>query len=213
MTDPNLTHIIYILDRSGSMYLQQEATISAFDEYINSQKNEPGRAELSVTLFDNEITHPIQNVDIAFFNSIRDYYTIGGTTALHDAIGSTLNERGAYFASLPEDQRPSKVLCIIHTDGMENSSREFTSEDIKDMINRQTNDYNWQFIFLGEDQDAWTVANNLGISNSVSLDKSAEGLSRAYNTLAKATSSYRVSEGSSATLDVGQQDLRQTSTP
>lgn len=202
----NLTHISYILDRSGSMMDVREHTISALKEFISTQKEVEGKCTFTLCQFDDEILIPFSFVDLNSFDENLFEYLPRGMTSLYDAIGRTIVDTGAHLANLSEDQRPSKVLIIIQTDGFENSSREYTVEQIKEMISHQQEVYNWQFMFLGANQDAVFTANNLNIGNSVSYDNTRQGISGSSNYLNRTVRGYRVSAG--ASLAEGHKDLR-----
>lgn len=161
----NLTELVFILDRSGSMYGLELETISGYNSMLEKQKNEPGEAKVTTVLFDNlyEVIHDAVDVKSVKPMTSKEYYP-RGTTALMDAIGNTLNRVGNRLAATPEHERPGQVIVIITTDGYENSSREFTRGQIKKMIEHQTDVYSWKFMFLGANIDAAAEADSIGIS-------------------------------------------------
>ncbi len=159
-----LTELVFILDRSGSMARLTSDTIGGFNSMIEEQKKEAGEAYVTTVLFDNayEVLHdrvPLENVKPL---TNKEYYA-RGSTALLDAVGRTINTVGAKLAAEPEEERPGKVIIVITTDGMENASREFRRDQIKQMISHQQDKYSWNFIFLGANMDAVSEARSLGI--------------------------------------------------
>ncbi len=171
----NYTHISIVLDRSGSMTSVCDATIEGLNGLINQQKelqkNNPHfTATVSLVQFDDyyELNYDFLNLPlVADLN--RDTYQPRGSTALLDAIGRAIKETGARLAALPENERPSKVLFVIQTDGEENASRKFSKNEIFDMINHQKSNYQWDFMFLGANQDAIATAASLGVNSKSTM--------------------------------------------
>lgn len=157
----NLTDITLVVDRSGSMEEIQSDAQGGVNAFIRAQANEPGEALLTLVQFDTEyeFVHramPVQNVS--------EYKLVPrGATALLDAVGRAINETGERLAKMPEPERPGLVVFVVMTDGLENSSREFTTPQIKQMIERQQSQYNWHFTFLGANQDAFAEAGAMGM--------------------------------------------------
>jgi len=203
----NLTFISMILDRSGSMSGLVNDTIGGYNSFIESQQDEVGEALLTTVLFDNhyEILH--NGVDIQEVRPLtrRDYFT-RGTTALMDAIGKTINSVQNRIDWMNENDKPSKVIFVITTDGAENASREFSQSQIKKMIEQQT-ELGWQFIFLGANIDAVRTARSYGISEqSVSnYTANSRGTESIYNSMSKNVASYR---GSGMVLDNWQSEIK-----
>lgn len=161
----DLTEVIFILDRSGSMSGLEKDTIGGFNAMIEQQKEKEGDVIVSTILFDHDykILHdrmPIHKIEPL---TKKDYY-VGGTTALLDAVGRTIHHIGSLHKHLPREIRPSRTLFVITTDGMENASREYTYTQVKNMIERQKKSYDWEFIFLGANIDVEVMSSNLGIS-------------------------------------------------
>ena len=164
------TEIAFILDRSGSMEFMIHATISGFNEFLKAQQatlddqGNPIPATFTLILFDHEYLPihsraPIQNAEPLTLET----YQPRGSTALLDAIGRTIDHIGTELAATPESERPSKVIIAILTDGEENASRHFTMADINNRITHQTDKYQWEFLFLGANQDAIATAAHMGI--------------------------------------------------
>lgn len=162
----NLTELIFILDRSGSMFNLASDTIGGFNSMIKSQKKEPGEAYVTTVIFDDhyELLHDHINLKEIQPITDKEYFT-RGCTALLDAIGKTINSIGVRLNNTPEDERPDKVIFVIMTDGYENASNEFTKSQVKEMIEHQQNKYSWTFMFLGADIDAVGEARSLGINS------------------------------------------------
>lgn len=161
-----LTELIFILDRSGSMYGLEHETIAGYNSMLERQKNEPGEAKVTTVLFDNiyEIIHDAVDIKSVEPMTTKEYFA-RGSTALMDAIGNTINNVGRRLADTPEHERPGQVVVVITTDGYENTSREFNRNQIKQMIEHQADVYNWKFMFLGANIDAAAEAQSLGIDS------------------------------------------------
>ena len=161
----NLTEIAFILDRSGSMAPVTEAAITGFNEFLRDQQKIEGQARLTLVLFDNEYLVPLDCIPVQEAVALdTTTYVPRASTALLDAIGTTIDRVGARIAAMPEPDRPGQVIVAILTDGYENSSQKFTWKDISHKILEQTNTYKWQFLFLGANQDAIATAANLSIA-------------------------------------------------
>ena len=160
----NLTEIVFILDRSGSMAGLEADTIGGFNAMIEKQREEPGQALVSTVLFDNdqEVIH--DRVDIQRIRPMtRKEYYVRGCTALLDAVGGAIHHIGNVHKYAREEDRPAKTLFVITTDGMENASRKYSYERLKEMIQRQQEKYGWEFLFLGANIDAAREAARFGI--------------------------------------------------
>ena len=160
----NLTEIVFILDRSGSMAGLVDDTIGGFNSMIRRQKDEAGQAYVSTVLFDNytEVIH--DRLDIRKIRPLtRKEYYVRGCTALLDAVGQSIRHIGNVHKYAREEDRPGKTLFIITTDGMENASREYTYERVRKMIEHQREKYGWEFLFLGANMDAAREAARFGI--------------------------------------------------
>ena len=190
----NLTEIVFILDRSGSMTGLEADTIGGFNAMIEKQKREPGDVLVSTVLFDhyNEVLH--DRVDIRKIAPMtrKDYY-VRGSTALLDAVGNAIHHIGNVHKYAREEDRPEKTLFVITTDGMENASREYDYDTVKRMILRQQKKYGWEFIFLGANIDATREAARFGIRPECAADYHADrqGTVVVYEAVSEAVCSVR----------------------
>ena len=185
----NLTEIVFILDRSGSMAGLEADTIGGFNAMIEKQKKETGEAFISTVLFDNDSTVIHDRVDIRRIEPMtnKDYY-VRGCTALLDAVGKAIRHIGNVHKYAREEDRPEKTLFVITTDGMENASRQYTAEDVKALIQRQKEKYGWEFLFLGANIDAIGTARRFGIDEdrAVNYRCDKEGTGVIYDTVSDA---------------------------
>lgn len=172
MTNPNLTLIAALLDRSGSMRSCKEATETGFDELIAKQRSEPGDAIVTLSIFDDRYDNVYANVPIAGVAPLS--LEPRHMTALLDAAGRFITEVGEHLASLDEDQRPGTVICLIMTDGHENASQVWNWDSVKELITQQREQYDWKFIFLGANIDALDVGNRMGVPMSTSMTYSTD---------------------------------------
>lgn len=190
----NLTEIVFILDRSGSMSGLESDTIGGFNSMVEKQKRENGEALISTVLFDDESEVIHDRVDIQKIRPMteKDYF-VRGSTALLDAIGGAIHHIGnVHKYARPEDV-PEHTLFIITTDGMENNSHRYTSDKVKQMIERQKSKYGWEFIFLGANIDAVETARSFGISEdrAVNYHADKEGTELNFEVLSDAITSVR----------------------
>ncbi len=160
----NLTELVFILDRSGSMAGLESDTIGGFNAMLEKQKKEAGEAYLSAVLFSNDSTVLYDRADIRKVEPMTErQYTVGGCTALLDAIGGAVRHIGNVHKYAREEDRPAKTIFVITTDGMENASRRFTYDEVRRMIERQRKEHDWEFLFLGANMDAVSAARRFGI--------------------------------------------------
>ena len=190
----NLTEMVFILDRSGSMNHLVEDTIGGFNSMIEEQKKQDGEAYVTTVLFDGQYEILHDHVDIKDIKPIttKEYYA-RGMTALLDAVGRTINSIGSRLSATPEDERPDKVIFVITTDGFENASREFTKQTVKEMIEHQQSKYSWTFMFLGANMDAVSEAASLGINTDFArtYTASSAGTDTLYASVSAAMSCVR----------------------
>ncbi len=192
----NLTELVFILDRSGSMAGLEEDTIGGFNAMIEKQKKEPGEALVSTVLFDGmrDVIH--DRVDIQRVEPMtRNEYYVRGSTALLDAVGNAIHHIGNVHKYAREEDRPEKTFFVITTDGMENASREYSYDRLKAMIERQKETYGWEFIFLGANIDAAKEAARFGISADRAADYHADSIGTAviYEAVSEAVCNVRAS--------------------
>ena len=167
----NLTEVVFILDRSGSMSGLESDTIGGFNSMITKQKKEEGEAYITTVLFDDKIETLHDRIEIGRVEPMNDsQYFTRGCTALLDAIGKTVNHISDIHRYAREEDRPEKTIFIITTDGLENSSREFTYDKIKKLLTQKQEKDGWEFLFLGANIDAIEVAGKMGISRDDACD-------------------------------------------
>ena len=170
----DLTEIAYVLDRSGSMQSLASDAIGGFNAFISNQKQVEGRANFTLVLFDHEYLVVHKNVDIQAVPELDTRtYVPRGQTALLDAVGRTIDDLGAHLASLPEAQRPAKVIVAIFTDGLENASSVYTTDRLATSIKHQQEKYNWEFLFLAANQDAIATAATISIPAAQAMNFAA----------------------------------------
>ena len=163
---PHLTEIVFILDRSGSMQVMVEPAISGFNRLLHDQQS-LGSARFTLVLFDDQYEVPCQGLPISEVVELdTSTFVPRGSTALLDAIGQTIDELGKKLQHTPEIDRPNQVIIAILTDGQENASTRYTWQDIAKRIHHQTEKYQWQFLFLGANQDAIATAGKMNIHSS-----------------------------------------------
>ena len=172
----NLTEIVFILDRSGSMAGLAEDTIGGFNAMIEKQKQEPGQAYVSTVLFANESEVIHDRVDVQRVAPMtRKDYIPGGCTALLDAVGGAIHHIGNVHKYARQEDVPEHTIFVITTDGMENASRSYTDDQVKAKIERQKKKYGWEFIFLAANIDAAENAACIGIQADRAANFVADG--------------------------------------
>ena len=190
----NLTELVFILDRSGSMAGLEADTIGGFNAMIEKQRKEPGEAVISTVLFDNEteVIHDRVPLDRVPALTKKEYY-VRGCTALLDAVGGAIHHIGNVHKYAREEDRPEKTLFVITTDGMENANRRYTYDKVKAMIERQREKYGWEFLFLGANIDAAREAARFGIRADCAADYHADsiGTEAAYESVCEAVCQVR----------------------
>jgi Mg-chelatase subunit ChlD len=187
------THIAVLLDRSGSMDAVKDETISGFNYFLKEQKAVGDNASFTLVQFDSESTDVIHEArpvrDVPDLNG--ETYQPRGSTPLLDALGQTIKSTGRTLAAIPETNRPDKVVFVVITDGQENASHKFTKTQVKEMINHQTEKYNWQFIYLGANQDAFAEARAVGIAKANAANYDAVYTDMAYASTSMNVANYR----------------------
>ena len=163
----DLTELVFILDRSGSMQGLERDTIGGFNSMLEKHNATDGECVVTTVLFNGEYELLHERLDILKIKPITDKeYFVRGNTALLDAMGKTINKIGNDLNNALEENRPEHVMFVIITDGEENASKEFTRDQIKQMVEHQTEVYKWEFIFLGANIDAFSVADSIGVQRS-----------------------------------------------
>ena len=193
MTDPTYTHWALIVDRSGSMQRIVDDMNGAITTLLQDQRRVPGKLLIDITTFDDKIEFVGRDLDADAALQLGPLVNPRGATALLDAIGATVVRLGEHLAKMSEDQRPSKVLITIVTDGMENSSKEWTLRDVNTRINTQREQFAWEFMFLGANMDAVNVAAGMGIpgSSTMSYHTTGAGVASTMSAVSAQTTRYR----------------------
>jgi hypothetical protein len=170
MTNPDYTALLFIIDRSGSMYSIKEDMEGGINGVLEEQKKLPGEVTVDVAYFDDQITYDDRFLSL---DSASIEIKPRGGTALYDAIVSSTVKFGETLSQLPEADRPGTVLTIIVTDGQENMSKEATIADVKRVITQQQDVYGWDFLFLGANQDAIATGDSFGLRKGASMTYTA----------------------------------------
>ena len=190
----NIVDVVFILDRSGSMGGLESDTIGGFNSMLEKQRKLEGKAYITTVLFDDQYELLHDRIDISKVKNIteKEYY-VRGNTALLDAIGKTIAKEKAIQDTLGKNEKADKVLFVIITDGLENSSREYNSTTVRKLIETQKEKYGWEFLFLGANIDAIETANSIGISaeRAVNYNSDSIGTKKNYDTLNEAVKEVR----------------------
>lgn len=190
----NLTEIVFILDRSGSMAGLEADTIGGFNSMIEKQKAIAGEAYVSTVLFDTQRDVIHDRVSLKSIRPMtRQDYWVRGCTALLDAVGSAIHHIGNVHKYAREEDRPEKTIFVITTDGMENASREYSADKVRAMIRRQKEKYGWEFLFLGANIDAVSTAAAIGIDEdrAVNFHCDSPGTALNYDVVSEAIHTVR----------------------
>ena len=183
------TDITLVVDRSGSMHAIQKDAEGGVNAFIQQQAQEPGTATVTLVQFDTEyeFLHRGTPIDQVPHYSLQPR----GATALLDALGRAINETGTRLANMEASERPGLVLFVVVTDGLENSSREFTKEQVKEMIEHQETKYSWHFTYLGANQDAFAEGGGMGFSSGATSNFSPSKIHAAYSMTSRKSSRMR----------------------
>lgn len=196
-----LTEIVFILDRSGSMSGLESDTIGGYNAMLEKQKSAPGQAIVSTVLFDDrcEVLHDRLDIKTVVPMSDKEYF-VRGCTAILDAVGGAIHHIGNIHKYAREEDRPEKTLFIITTDGMENASHRYNYDRVKMMIERQKEKHGWEFIFLGANIDAVEVADRFGIGadRAANYHADGDGTQLNYEVVSEAICSLRASKSINA---------------
>ena len=190
----DVTEIICIIDRSGSMESIRSDAIGGFNRFLADQKEPEDPARLTMVLFDDQYDVTYNGAEIHTVPALtKTTFVPRGMTALLDAVGKTLNTVSARLAEIPADNRPEKVIVAILTDGHENASREFSLSVVREMISHYTTDLKWDFIYLAASHDAFSEAGQMGISadNTILFSADKAGIHESYNNISKAMAMKR----------------------
>lgn len=186
------SEVIIVLDRSGSMHSIKNDMEGGFKTFLEKQKEQPGECNLSLYQFDDQYEAVFENRNIKDVNEIS--IVPRGGTALLDAIGKATNTVGEKLSNLPEEERPETVIMAVITDGQENSSKEFNTLKVKEMVEYQSNVYNWKYVFMGANQDA--ILNGAGFGfhggTSLSYGTSSCAISGAFSAFSSGVSCMRM---------------------
>lgn len=192
-----MTELVFILDRSGSMAGLEKDTIGGFNAMLARQKQEPGDAVVSTVLFDNvsQVIHDRVPLDRAPELTEKEYF-VRGSTALLDAVGGAIHHIGNVHKYARPKDRPEKTLFVITTDGMENASRQYSYDRVKQMIARQKEKYGWEFLFLGANIDAAREASRFGIAQNCAANYHADhqGTGVIYEAVSETVCNFRASK-------------------
>ena len=193
----NLTELVMILDRSGSMGGLENDTIGGYNGMLSRQRETDGEVLVSTVLFDDRIEVLYDRIPLEKLPRMteKEYY-VRGSTALLDAVGGAVQHIGNIHKYAREEDRPEKTIFVITTDGLENASREYSYERVKKMVEHQKEKYGWEFLFLGANMDAVETAGRFGISSdrAANYNSDHEGTALNYEVLGEAVCEMRVSE-------------------
>ena len=190
----NMTELVFILDKSGSMHGLEKDTIGGYNSMLEKQKAEEGSAHVTTVLFDTHVELLHDRLPLGCVKPLTEKeYCVGGKTALLDAVGTTIQRINEIQNAEPEESRAGKVICVITTDGFENASRKFTYPILKNLIESQQKELGWEFMFLGANMDAVSEAGKLGIQpdRAASFVNDSIGIATNYASVSMAVSAMR----------------------
>jgi len=213
MTKPNFTEIVVVLDRSGSMDLIKKDMEGGYDNFMREQRLTPGECKVSLYQFDTEYEVVYESVPI---NDVKPLMLIPrGWTALYDAVANTIVRTGERYSKLPEHERPSKVLFMVITDGEENRSVEYSiskngAQRVKSLIEHQTKNYQWAFVYLGSTMNTQEDASKIGIAVAANFVPTSRGVENMFSAVNDAASKYRLSSDTKSRMslpkNIGEED-------
>lgn len=178
----DFTELVFILDRSGSMAGLESDTVGGFNAMIDKQKKVDGEVCVSTVLFDHESVVLHDRVDVQRIEPMtEEQYTVRGCTALLDAVGGAIRHIGNVHKYAREEDRPEHTIFVITTDGMENASRHYTAEQVRQKIQRQKEKYGWEFLFLGANMDAVETARRIGVDQNRAASYRSDGVGTRLN--------------------------------
>ena len=186
--DLNYIHITMVIDKSGSMYTSKDDVIGGVKKIIDEQKaNKDGKCTVSMYTFNDKVNEVFVGKNV---NEIEDFkYSPDGMTAMNDGLGVAIDNTGKWLAAMKEEERPGKVMIAVFTDGLENSSKEYTLKQVQDKIKEQTEVYSWEFIYLGTDITTSKAADDLGFKYKTY--SSRKKMANNYDIVNTVTSCYR----------------------
>ncbi len=190
----DLTELVFVLDRSGSMSGLEEDTIGGFNSLVAKQKKEPGKCLVTTVLFDSRVQTIHDRVELQDLKPMTEQdYRVGGCTALLDALGGTIRHIANIHRYARREDVPKRTTFVIMTDGLENASHQFSSEEVKRMIRHEQEKYGWEFLFLAANIDAVETAGRMGIrpDRSVNYKADSRGTEVAYEAVSRAVSFRR----------------------
>jgi hypothetical protein len=198
--NPNLTYLVFVVDRSGSMSGIAKDMIGGFNTFIKAQRDAKlGECKVFFYQFDTDYESVYQDLNLSDVPELTDktYQPCGGT-ALYDSLGKTITDIGVRLSALPDFDKPSKVLIVTITDGEDNSrlakvEDHYTLDKVKELIKHQSEIYNWDFTYIGANQDAWKVGCAMGIGGNTKLNytATAQGTAVMFDTLSKGAIKFR----------------------
>ena len=212
MPDPNLTELVVILDRSGSMEHLKSDMEAGYNQFVKDQQSGPGDCRVTLVQFDSQAIETMYESRLAKDVPLMTLVPRGGPP-LYDALGQTIDQTGARFATLPDEKRPGKVIVLIITDGQENSSRTFRLAQIKQRIQHQTDVYGWAFSYLGTNVDAFAEGGALGIMRAATCNYTADSAVAMFGAASASTLSSRGMAGPASASYVYTTDQRKAMNP
>lgn len=193
-TNNNVTELVFILDRSGSMGGLESDTIGGFNSLLEKQKKQEGKCFVTTILFDHEIKTLHDRLPLESIKPLTEKdYEVRGCTALIDAIGSTVNHIEGIHKYVRAEDVPAHTMFVIMTDGMENASKEYTADKVRAMIDKHQAELGWEFLFIGANIDAVETASHIGIApdRAVNYHADSRGTNVVYEAVAKTVSCFR----------------------